>query len=152
MTIYTVIGYRENYYYDQWEDRSNSDLDIRVFDNEKDAIEQIFDLLSRTERNHGPNARGYYDYEFTLLIDGKDEDWWADENFGVANLENPFYAIRAAGRKLYDEWKKEARERELAKKKAEAAKKKKEAAAQSRKVAAKEKKLLKELRAKYPDV
>lgn len=151
MTIYTVIGYRENYYYDSWEDMSRSDLEIRVYDSEQKAIEQIFNLLSKTERDHGPNARSYYDYEVTLLIDGKDEDWWWDENFGIENLKNPFYSIRAAGRKLYDEWKKEARNREIAAKKKEAEKKKRSIAASAAEKTQKEKKLLAELKAKYPD-
>lgn len=150
MTVYTVIGYREDYYDGRYDDRSGSEMELSFCDTPEQAIEKMVEFRTRTERS--ANSRGYSDWEPTLLIDGRNSDAWFDEfGYGQSNEENPFPSLNSQYWTKFSEWKSKIKEREDAAKKEALEKKKREADAAARAAVAREKKLLKELREKYPD-
>lgn len=149
MTIYTVIGYREDLYGGHYEDRSGSEIEVQIFESLDDAIDQAFEFMTRTERHYGRYNRQYNDWETRLLVDGRDEDFWLDENDWTQ--ESPFNVFSSRLREKINEWHKEAKTREETAKKEAAEKKKRAEVAAAAEKTKSEKKLLAELKKKYPD-
>lgn len=153
MTIYTVIDYRESYYDSRHQDSSESEFEYRIFDEREQAINYIYELLIRKESQKDSYA--YSDWDFRLLIDGMDDDWWRmefwDEGLGDYNCPMDFLNIQNEAYAKRNEWRNKAKEREEEAKAEAKAQKKRAEEASARAAIATEKKLLAKLKEKYPD-
>lgn len=153
MTIYTIVGYREGYYNSRYNERSDSDIEIQVFDNLEQAVDQIVEFRTRTERLF--DSHSYNDWETRVLIDGMDENWWCEE-FWDASLndyseENEFTKIDVLSWERIQEWNNQKKQRQETERLRAAAKEESIRKEAENKTIAAEKKLLNELKAKYPD-
>lgn len=154
MTIYTIIGYREAYYSSRYGERSDSDIDIQIFTDLEQAVNQIVEFRTRTERLF--DSYSYNDWETRVLIDGMDEDWWCeefwDETLKDYSRENEFTKIDGMSWERIQEWNSQKKQRiDAAKREAEAKEEAIRKQAEKTKTA-NEKKLLQELKKKYPEV
>lgn len=90
MTNYTLIAYLEGSsgYYDRcgdWESGQDSELNIEYFQNEEDLAKRWASLRQNNT-----------DYEFTLLIDGRDantEDDLSDDYYRISDLADKEYDV-----------------------------------------------------------
>lgn len=156
MTFYTIVAYKEAGYDSRYHEFYQSGFELSFFETPTEAVNEILRLMKL--RYEGPEANDY-EWEWKLLIDGKDEDWAANENQYLSNeqhnplfyKDNPYIRITEDANHLFKVWKDCEEDRKAEeKRKAEAKKKREEAAFLASKVK-NEKRLLKELQEKYPN-
>lgn len=153
MTVYTIIGYREAYYNSRYDERSDSDIEIQIFTDLEQAVNQIVEFLTRTERLF--DSYSFNDWETRVLIDGMDEDWWCeefwDETIKDFSKENEFTKIDGMSWQRIQEWNSQKKQREEAARLEKLAIEEKIRNQAEKTKTANEKKLLQELKNKYPE-
>jgi hypothetical protein len=85
MTTFTLIAYRPNHNsWDEYNDSSNSDLQINISESLDEIVKHIVNYEFSTEcRKY--NYR-YDDWELTLLIDGKEEYWDEEDETNIQHM------------------------------------------------------------------
>lgn len=145
MTVYTLIAYRPNgsYGYDRYDmEYSDSELYTFVFYSEEEIVNEILKFHIKSKEQD----RSYKDWEIKILIDGRDEDSWTDEQ---TEEDERFWKITIAYSEVIKDWQSKEDEREEALRKAKETKKKEEARKLEAKKISQERALLKTLKEKY---
>lgn len=148
MTVYTIIAYKESYYYDRYSDFYQSEWNQHFFEDREEAILCILNYKIRVQQAIIDRQGGNEDqWEYKLLIDGRDDIFEVDELID----EQRHWKIELEARNRFEEWKSKADEREEAKRLADLAKKEEEDKRLQSAHIEQEKRMLKKLQEKYPN-